>query len=393
MRLLVVTTVAGTIRAFLLPFVQHFRSLGWQVDGMAAGIKDCTTCAATFNDLYEVPWSRSPVRNLALFSNIKRVRKVIARGRYDIIHVHTPVAAFITRAAIAFLPKLKRPRVIYTAHGFHFQAGNFWLTNLIYTTLEKIVSRWTDYLITINDTDSLAANRLRLVPLDRLWPMPGIGVNRRYFSPSSPSKAAACSIRRRFEIGQDVPLFVMIAEFLPRKRHADMIAALERMRRADAAVIFVGEGASLPAIRRVAQNSPARGRIFFAGAQSDVRPYIFAARATVLTSSQEGLPRSIMESLCCGVPVVGSDVRGICDLLAGGFGTLHACGDVEALARELDWFVDNPDAAIELGRRGCEQMALYDIEHVIHLHDELYATALGKPLTRSERTDQFRTAS
>ncbi|MFM8007144.1 MAG: glycosyltransferase, partial [Dolichospermum sp.] len=46
-----------------------------------------------------------------------------AKEKYDIVHVHTPVAAFVTRYALKNLKKRLNTKVIYTAHGFHFYQG------------------------------------------------------------------------------------------------------------------------------------------------------------------------------------------------------------------------------------------------------------------------------
>jgi glycosyltransferase involved in cell wall biosynthesis len=93
----------------------------------------------------------------------------------------------------------------------------------------------------------------------------------------------------------------------------------------------------------------------------------------VLPSSQEGLPRSVMESLCCGVPVIASDIRGNRDLVAGGGGFLFPFGDTGALASHLDWFARNPDAAREMGLHGRSSVGIYATSSIIALHEELYA--------------------
>jgi glycosyltransferase involved in cell wall biosynthesis len=175
----------------------------------------------------------------------------------------------------------------------------------------------------------------------------------------------------------------MVAEFLPRKRHSDVVKAVSLMQNHEAHLIFVGDGPAMEAVGSLATDLGLGERVHFAGPQLDVRPYVLAARATILASSQEGLPRSIMESLCCGVPVIGADVRGIRDLLVSGGGVLYSCGDAGALASQLDWFAQNPDASRELGRQASEGMAPYEIASIIRLHEDLYALAVNDPKTSS----------
>jgi glycosyltransferase involved in cell wall biosynthesis len=227
----------------------------------------------------------------------------------------------------------------------------------------------------MNRTDELAALRLRIVPPDRVRFMPGIGIDLDHFHPQAVLPAEVLALRRRFGIRDPEPAFVMIAEFHPRKRHQDVVAAFSRMRAVDAHLILVGDGQRRSAIERQAADSGVRERIHFAGPQDDVRPFILAARATILPSSQEGLPRSVMESLCCAVPAIGSDIRGTRDLLADGGGFLFPPGDIVAFASRLDWFAANPEKAGEMGSRARTGMGRYSTTNIIALHEELYALA------------------
>ena len=378
MRLLIVCTVSTTVKAFMLPFADHFRALGWKVDAMANGIEKCADCLQHFDEVHGIEWSRRPFDYSNLTKAVRQVRAVVARGRYDIVHVHTPVASFISRLALAFGFPGKRPAVIYTAHGFHFHQGNNWLLNLVFSTLERVAGRWTDFLVTMNREDELAALDLGIVSPDRLLSMPGIGVDNERFRPAAVSALEVDALRHGFGIGDHEPVFLMIAEFTPRKRQEDALTALSRMRRHDARVIFVGEGPRRGAIERQAERAGVLDRIHFAGIQDDVRPFILAARATILPSSREGLPRSIMESLCCGVPAIGSDIRGNRDLLKDGCGLLFPLGDVDAFSSHLDWFADNPEKAAEMGARAARCMGRYSIANIIKLHEELYAKAASR---------------
>ena len=47
--ILMVATVPTTLGGFLLPFVRHFRALGWRVEGMALDISQNKVCVAEFN--------------------------------------------------------------------------------------------------------------------------------------------------------------------------------------------------------------------------------------------------------------------------------------------------------------------------------------------------------
>lgn len=90
-KLLIVTTVAATLRAFLLPYARHFRDLGWRVDALSRDAESCAECRETFDACHEVPFSRKPWALRGVRRMNGAIRSLVLREGYDIVHVHTPV--------------------------------------------------------------------------------------------------------------------------------------------------------------------------------------------------------------------------------------------------------------------------------------------------------------
>ncbi len=373
-RILMVSTVARTLSAFLLPYADHFRIGGWRVDAAAKGASASSSCLEHFDHTHDIQWSRSPFNLGAIRAAIQKVREVCESGEYDLVHVHTPIAAFVTRVGIR-RSRSRRPAVIYTAHGFHFHSRRAPWKNAVFQLLEKMAGKWTDYLITINREDYEAALRLRLVPAERLMLMPGIGIDLNRYRPQCVTADRIARIRLSLGIDLDKTVFLAIAEINRNKRHVDIVRAFAAMRNSAAHLVLVGEGPLSDDVRLLASKLGVISRVHFCGFQQDVRPYILASRATILASYREGLPRSSMESLACGVPVIGSDIRGIRDLLSDGGGVLFEPGDVAELACQMDWFATHPSEAAAMGERGRQAMSKYDMLRLIELHQDLYTMA------------------
>lgn len=374
--MLIVTTVDNMLRDFLLPFARHFRAQGWRVDALSAPDETHDECAPAFDTMWDAGWSRNPLDPRGFLSTIRRVRAVVARGEYDIVHVHTPIAAFVTRFALRGMRQAGTPKVIYTAHGFHFHRDGGRLTNLLYLTLEKLAGRWTDYLVVINREDEGAALRYRIVPPGRLRYMPGIGLDLRKYDPASVSAADIARVRDELGLGAHGAFFLMIAEFTLNKSHPDALHALANLNRSDVHLAIAGEGPEMESVRQLAADLGIKDRVHFLGYRRDIPTLVRASVATVLVSRREGLPRSTMESLCLGTPAIGTEIRGIRDLLANGCGQLVPVGDPAAIATAMAWMLDHPAAVRAMGKRGRERMADYDLGHIIALHEELYADAL-----------------
>ena len=375
-KLLMVTTVPATLVSFLLPFANHFRAQGWQVDAMSCGFSPADPCHQAFDHVWDVQWSRNPLDPRNLLNTPGKIREIVLREKYDIIHVHTPVAAFVTRYALKDVRSQIGASVIYTAHGFHFYPGGNPIKNAVFLTLEKLAGNWTDYLVTINHEDEAAVKEHQLVPPASSRYMPGIGVNLDYYNPQMVSNSALVEIRAELGISEDTPLLLSVAEFTARKRHQDTIAAFAKLDRPEVHLAIAGDGPLMPQIKQLAIDLGVATRVHFLGKRSDIPVLMKAAIANILMSNQEGLPRSVMESLALELPTIGTKIRGTQGLLAGGYGLLIDVGDVTGLTEAITWMLDRPEEAQAMAKRGREHLATYDINSIIKLHEELYAEAI-----------------
>lgn len=376
-KLLFVTTVPVTIRSFLLPFIAYFRSLGWQVDGMAREISADRECVAACDRVYDVEWSRNifDPRNLSATSWVKQVVK---EGNYDLVHVHTPIAAFVTRYALKDLPT----QVIYTAHGFHFYRGGSLFKNAIFLNLEKLAGAWTDYLIVINDEDCTAAREHNFLPSERIFYTRGIGVDINYYA--SHHTEAKSQVRQELNLATDDLLLLSIAEFAPRKRHRDLLnafAKLSDLQQTDETqcvhLALAGEGPIKTEIEQLAVELGVSEKVHFLGFRRDIPTLIQAANAVILISQQEGLPRSIMEAMCLNTPVIGSDIRGTRDLLSDNCGLLVELGNTEAIARAMMRVREDSESLAKMAEKARIKIKDYDIEQIIEQYAAIYSLAIN----------------
>ncbi|HIK03579.1 MAG TPA: glycosyltransferase [Trichormus sp. M33_DOE_039] len=374
--LLIITALPNSLKAFLLPFAAHFRAQGWRVDAMANGVSTSTECLQAFDHVWDVDFSRNPLDKTNLLIAPPQIRAVVTREKYDIVHVHMAVAAFVTRYALKDLRKQGKFKIIYTTHGFNFYLGGVPLQNAIFLTLEKLAGRWTDYIVTINREDEEAAKQYQILPKERVRYMPGIGVDSDRYNINTVTNADVMQVRQEMGLALETQLFLSIAEFIPRKRHPDMLKAMARLAKPEACLAFVGDGVLKEQMQKLACELGVQNQVRFLGFRRDIPTLLRASVATVLVSEQEGLPRSLMESFCLQIPAIGTDIRGIRDLLETGCGLLVKVGDIDALASAMSWILEHPDEAQAMGKRGQEMMAIYDLRQILQLHETLYAEAL-----------------
>jgi glycosyltransferase involved in cell wall biosynthesis len=377
-KLLMIATVPSVFRDFLFPFADYFRSQGWQVDAMASKISACPRCTKTFNRVWDIEFSRNPRDLKNIFLAPRTIREVMATEQYDIVHVHTPIAAFVTRYTLKNLRKQNKTKVIYTAHGFHFHSDANPLKNAVFLTLEKLGGAWTDYLVVINHDDERSAERFRLVPAEKIVYMPGIGVEPNYYNRQNISEADILQLRQELQLTPNNKIFLAIAEFTLNKRHRDMVSALARLGKPEIHLVIAGFGPKplMDATRELAIALGVEKQVHLLGYRQDIPTLLCASVATLLVSEREGLPRCIMESFCLETPVIGTNIRGIRDLLTEDCGLLVQVGDIEGISAAMNWILDNPQKSKMMGQKGHEYMSVYDLKNIIKLHEELYHKAL-----------------
>jgi glycosyltransferase involved in cell wall biosynthesis len=375
-RVLMVATVGISVRGALIPFARHFRGKGWRVDAMARGIGDYEECRANFDRIWDASWSRNPLdpRNLTVAPG--QVRKAVAEGQYDMVHVHTPVAAFVTRYALRNL-KRNRPKIVYTAHGFHFHPGGGAIPNFVFRTLEKTAGAWTDYLVVMNRADEEACGRDGIVSPGRLLHIRGIGIDTRRFSKERVSATEIEAIRREMGLASSAKLFLMVGELASKKRPADVLRAFALLKERDYHLAFAGSGGLLMELERLAARLGVDQLVHFLGFRRDMPALMRAATAVLLPSEREGLPLCIMEAMSLEVPVIASNIRGNSDLLEDGCGVLVPLGDRLALAAAMERVAADPVKAARMCSAARRRIAEHDVEKIKAAYDLLYEGVLA----------------
>ena len=392
-KILIATTVPITLKSFLLPYADNLRRLGWKVDCLSREVSLDEECAMHFDDCHDIDWSRNPfsVSNLAALRGcVKRIREIVSKERYDIVHVHTPVAAFITRFALRNVKAALGTDVVYTAHGFHFYNGGNRLSNFVFKMAEKIAARWTDLLIVMNDEDYQAG--VSFLPKTRVVKMNGVGLDIERYSKGKIPPESISELRNSIGLNAGDKLFSYVAEFNPGKRHEDVIKALAliKAKNENFHLAFAGTGNLMNEMKALAGKLNVGERVHFIGYQKDVRPLIAASVAMLIPSRREGLPRSVMESMAMSTPVIGTDTRGVSDLIKDGCGILVQGGGEKKIAGFADAMIYcadevNAHEVNKITELAYSKIINFDIKILIKEHEKLYETVKrGKEVDKQE---------
>lgn len=142
--------------------------------------------------------------------------------------------------------------------------------------------------------------------------------------------------------GIDV-LIRALAQLIPERPHLHLVAA--GLPPTGSAVNYVTE------YQRLAAELGVGARVHFIGFREDVRSVVIDFDILALPAWQDPFPRSVIEAMALGTPVVASAVGGIPEIIdSGDQGLLVPPGDVSALASALAALVDDRPRRLALGR-------------------------------------------
>lgn len=353
-KVLIVCTTDSMIWNFLIPHIQMLNSNGFDVECACSVTGDFFSKLETDYGIkmHEIEFSRSPykVSNLRAFSALNNLVKI---NNYDIIFCHEPVGGVIGR----IVGKINNCYVIYMAHGFHFYNGAPKI-NFIYYVVEKVMSKFTDVLITINKEDFLASKKFQA---NHNVLLPGIGVDTSEFS----EKTETSNIREEIGIGEKDILILSVGELIKRKNHQVVIKALKVLNNSKVHYVIAGTGELKSELTTLVEDNNLTKQVHMIGYRTDINQLCCSSDIFVMPSLQEGLSVALMEAMACSKPVIASRIRGNVDLIdenKGGF-LVDTC-DVDSYVKALDMLIHSPIQCRTFGEYNNKKIKEYDIKNV-----------------------------
>ncbi len=197
-----------------------------------------------------------------------------------------------------------------------------------------------------------------------------------------PDGTARRSVREELGIASDAPLIGLVARYHPMKGHEVFLEAAARlvMIRPDVHFLLAGSGVvpDNPIFERHSSSGPLARHLHLLGERRDVPRLTAALDVSTSTSLWgEGFSNAIAEALCCGVPVVATDV-GEARAIVGDAGRIVPPGDAGALALAwLDLLEQGVEARQAMGESGRRRLlARHSVDAMAKAYQTLYAEVL-----------------
>lgn len=411
-------------------------SLLERVNAFACTAPDGTERRITTHEVPDLVREVSPLRDARCLGQLKAL---IRRVRPDVIHTHSSKAGILGRVAGWAVWRAgdvraaagvgggaggstgpARPMVMHTIHGPPFmpvEGGlgkrlKVRLNNLVYTVAEKHAAARCHVIVSVADamTQQFLA---RGIGRPELYMTVRSGMDLGpYDRPAADQERGAM----RAALGLRPEHFVAgtVARLAEHKGHADVLAAMERLRAPGAGVgpgmnleqlvlLWVGDGwlrqeltarAGAAGFNVISLDKPGPAAEAWRGAVAG-RPSVVltglvppqrvpglvrAMDVLVHPSYREGLPRTVPQALLCGVCPIATDVDGTREVCVDGVtGKLVRLGDIDALAGAVRWAWEHPAeraALAEAGRQMVRQR--WSTEAMVAGLEEAMGVGLGR---------------
>lgn len=357
-----------TLKHFLLPLVDGLRDKGWSVTSVCSDGKYVEEMQRRGYQYLPVNISRNM---LDVFSHVRTVwllYRLFRRERFDVLHVHTPVAALLGRIA----GRLARvPLIVYTAHGFYFHDEMPKCKYRFHVLLERLGGGLTDLLFTQSSEDASIAVIEGIAKQGNVMDI-GNGVCIDLFKPASSDR----KLRVRAALGIPGEAYVVgvVARMVKEKGLVEFLDAAVQLGQhfPDVHFLMVGERLASDhdaSIERELQDACMKlgSRLMVAGHRSDVADLLGAMDIFCLPSYREGMPRAIIEAMMMELPVVATNIRGSREeVIDGATGLLVPTHSATALMQALGRLIADRNLSRRMGKAGRQRaLELYDERRVV----------------------------
>jgi glycosyltransferase involved in cell wall biosynthesis len=297
-----------------------------------------------------------------LFEYIKFLSH-IAKGKYDVVHMHLPVAGWMGIAAKLFTRKTK---YIYSEHNLvtFYSKYNYYLSGLTYGFFDCVI--FVSY--EVGETVKKVQKKRFFKTKKAVTILNGIDTNKFF-----------CTHRLQLAPAKTLTMG-LVARFRPQKRVDRWVEVAAAIHKKNSTIkfIMVGDGPDDEMLLQKIAALNLSGTIELTGKLSDTYQAYKLIDIFLLTSDFEGLPLALLEAMSCGCVPVVSNVGGIKQLDFGNVGYKFDEFDAQQIADKIICYTKNPVSYFEESNKAREFVIknyslTKQVNEIIELYSELVA--------------------
>lgn len=382
-KILFISNITKRITNFSLPSIKASQNLGYEFHFAA----NCSE----FNDdpekygvkLHHIDLDRNPFskQNITAY---KQMLELIEKEKFDVIHCNTPIGGVLGRLCGK---KAGVPKVIYTAHGFHFYKGASVINRTVFKWAEMWMAKYTDALITINLEDYESAQKFNLRDNGKVYYVPGVGVDTTAIKNTNGKRN---ELLNEINAKDDSILLISVGELNINKNNSVIIDALKKLNNPSIHYLLCGVGDKECELKNKVKEYGLNKNVHFLGFRNDIPQLLKSSDAYLLPSYREGLSRSLMEAMSAGLPCIVSEIRGNVDLIVnrkGGF--THRPDDINQIYNALNSIIEDEGIRNTMGHYNIDIVKNFDVKNVKKVMENIYNEVLFDGVLYKEEENNF----
>ncbi|MGD1223906.1 glycosyltransferase family 4 protein [Streptomyces krungchingensis] len=313
-------------------------------------------------------WRATRAPGPRLPQEVRRLGRLLAGARPDVVHAHSAKAGLAVRLAVR-----GRVPTVFQPHAWSFEAVDGTAARLA-VIWERWGARWASRVVCVSEAERRTGVR---AGVHAQWQVIPNGVDTARFRPAD-ARAARAGLPLLAGAGVDppAPVVVCVGRLCRQKGQDVLLEAWSSVLREipGARLVLVGDGPDAATLRTAAPDG-----VLFAGAAADTVPWYSAADLVVLPSRWEGMALVPLEAMACGRPVLVTDVDGARESLPPALATrcLVPPRAPGPLAEAIGALLRDPLLRDSLGREGRDHVTTtHDVRHMTDAVAEVYRELL-----------------
>lgn len=311
----------------------------------------------------------SPLGNSFSPSIFRTLLKI--KDDYDLIHAHCHL--FLSAIMASLVRRIGSPPLIITTHGIMSASAPDWFNKLYMKTIGKWVLKGADKIICYTDKEKATLADMLNLNLEKICVIPN-GVDTDLFQPdtdidnqSSSNSGPTILWVGRFVRGKGVEYIIQAAKIL--------IIECPNLK-----ILLVGDGPLKGKIEDLIEKFNLKKNVIIKeNIANENMPEVYQkSNMFVLPSLNEGVPKTLLEAMACGKPVILSEFPHLAELIKNA-GLTFPKGNVHALADNIMRLVRDSELAKELGNNGRNKIVEgHSWENTVSETIKLYEEVAGR---------------
>jgi L-malate glycosyltransferase len=318
---------------------------------------------------HEVTWLEYPLFEHSQYSLALAAKLVEITTYYnlDIIHVHYALPHSLSAELARDILKDRNIKVVTTLHG----------TDVTLVGVDATFFPITKHGIEQSDAITCVSQYLADLTKEKfgitkpIYVIPNF-INTQEFLPGKRVFRCPMLTKSKFNV-------IHISNFRPIKRVVDVVKIFELvLKEIDCCMMMVGDGTERSSAERYALEHNILDRVHFLGKQLNIVELLQSSDLLLLPSQLESFGLVALEAMSCGVPVVGTNVGGMPEVIVHGeTGYLAEVGNIHKMAEYSLKILQDPDHKNALGINARNRaIDLFEADRVVLKYEELYQKLL-----------------